>query len=252
MKNDNSHQSPTYNYDPMNQKSELFCSFTQADFDTDEIKLIEGALLATKALFDLTEKQKSAVKMKAFYNRGWDNSQSSDVAEHKAYRESFVFGLDNETSDLKNIWPEELNEQHRATLMDFLSFSISLCVEWYCKNACILDFKFSQDAFLHRIHSSDLRVKAAAYFPVEEIALPQTGCFEHEDYGLFTINFSNKCSDLFAYIDGKWINSEKEAIANLWSGGQIEYCSDSFVPTKHKIILGDKATRYSLNLFIEV
>ncbi len=236
----------------MNQKSELFCSFTQADFETDEIKLIEDALLATKALFDLTEKQKSAVKMKAFYNRGWDNSQSSDVAEHKAYRESFVFGLDNETSDLKNIWPEELDEQHRATLMDFLSFSISLCVEWYCKNACILDFKFSQDAFLHRIHSSDLRVKAAAYFPVEEIALPQTGCFEHEDYGLFTINFSNKCSDLFAYIDGKWINSEKEAIANLWSGSQIEYCSDSFVPTKHKIILGDKATRYSLNLFIEV
>ena len=252
MKNDNSHQSPTYNYDPMNQKSELFCSFTQADFETDEIKLIEGALLATKALFDLTEKQKSAVKMKAFYNRGWDNSQSSDVAEHKAYRESFVFGLDHETSDLKNIWPEELDEQHKASLMDFLSFSISFCVEWYRRNACILDFKFSQDAFLYRIHSSDLRVKAAAYFPVEEIALPQTGCFEHEDYGLFTINFSNKCSDLFAYIDGKWINSEKEAIANLWSGGQIEYFSDSFVPTKHKIILGDKATRYSLNLFIEV
>jgi len=53
----------------MNQKSELFYSFTRADFETDEIKLVESALLATKALFDLTEKQKSAVKMKALQQR---------------------------------------------------------------------------------------------------------------------------------------------------------------------------------------
>jgi isopenicillin N synthase-like dioxygenase len=236
----------------MKHKTELYENFRVNDFEPEEILLINSSLIATKALFDLTEQQKSAVKMKPLYNRGWDKTQPLSIEKNKAYRESFVFGLDRETSDLKNIWPKELEKHHIDTLMSVLSFSINRCIDWYRENAKILELKLRLDAFTHNIYKSDLRIKLAAYFPNKEIAFPQTGCFEHEDFGFLTMNFSNKSTDLYVYLKGKWIRSKKATIASLWSGDQISQYSATFTPTRHKVILNDNNTRYSLSLFIEI
>jgi len=236
----------------MKHKKELYKNFKVTDFKPEEIVLIESSLIATKALFDLTEQQKSSVKMKPSYNRGWDRTQPFNIEKNRAYRESFVFGLDRETSDLKNIWPKELEKNHINTLMKFLRFSINRCIDWYRENAKNLELELCLDVFKYNIYKSDLRIKLAAYFPNKKAAFPQTGCFEHEDFGFLTMNFSNKRSDLYVYLKGEWVRSKKEDIASLWSGNQITQYSATFLPTQHKIILNDNNTRYSLSLFIEI